>query len=322
MPYQTGTAADPNELLEKIVDWLESLGWEQCAEQPSGPTTARYNVHISKNGMFVNLCTTRGATNPWAVAVSTGLSSTSAGLHLYVGDGFSAAANWNAQPGAPKGNNTANTAGVSTQMQQDGPINYYGFYSDAEDNICIVFEGFPGSFSNIGWGRLNKTGIWTGGEYFFGPASGYYHPSSTLTNINAPCPAAYETFCNFYLKADVDSFIGKWLSGGSESGATRGYTGKNVASSVPGGATTPADIAHYRGLINRATTEATLAAALLPVKLWAPRDAGGHSLMGDLPGIFYSNAANAPHNLPSGSIIKCGADEYVLYPNFAIKRVP
>ena len=326
MSYQTGFATDPNDLLQNIVAWLQTIGWTVNMSQANG---TGWRAHVSKNGMFVNLCTTIGNVNPWGVSVTLG--ATIAGLHLYAGDGYSAGANWELQPGGPKGNGQTYTVGASARLHQ-GQISSYGIYSDNADNICIVFEGQPGIFSNIGWGRLNKAGVYTGGEYFYGSIAASQFGVTTANipggTANAYCPCAYGGHSNTmssFVKADVDGFIGKWLSIGSVATtmANYGYTGKHAASSVPGTNVPPVDIASYAGLVNRVTTEATLAAALLPVNIWAMRDSvvGGYSLLGSLPSVLYSNAAgNSKFNIPIGTEIQSGSDVYVLYPNFAVKK--
>ena len=323
MPYQTGTAEGPNDLLYKIVEWLKALGWE---EQRAGLSGTDFIAHVSKNDMFVHMRTTMGNVTPWAHGhEGTSSSSQPAALHLYVGTGYSSGANWNAQPGGPKGNNQTYTVGVAAQLNLE-PIGLYGFYSDTEDNICIVFEGRPGVISHIGWGRLDKVGVWTGGEYFFGALAGYafrYTAAKTPgKDMHSDCPAAQNVHAAALVRADVDTFIGKWLGVGSSTYPERGYTGMNAASSVVGDGKPPVDIASYSGLDSRATNQAVLTAALLPVKLWAPRPGSGYSLLGDIPNVFFSSAANAPLSLQIGSVIKYGADEYALYPNFAVKRVP
>ena len=327
MPYQTGFATDPNDLLQKIVAWLQTIGWTVNMSQANG---TGWRAHVSKNGMFVNLCTTIGNNNPWGHNWSPAPGATVAGMHLYTGDGYSAGANWNLQPGGPKGNGQTYTVGASARLHQ-GQISSYGFYSDASDNICIVFEGQPGIISSIGWGRLNKAGVYTGGEYFFGSVPAYSlggtSPNSPGITDHAYCPCANGGISNcamYFIKADVDTFTGKWLSSGTTTTVPQGYTGRIAASSVPGNNTPPVDIASYIGLVNRATTEATHAASLWPINLWTPRDAniGGYSLLGCLPSIFYSNAAGSTNlNIPIGSEIQSGSDVYVLYPNFAVKKV-
>ena len=326
MPYQTGRIDNSTELLEEIIAWLESLGWEQGANPgdiaPSQPTAAGYHIHISKNGLFVNLRSVVGSTGPWAGGHMSGTPAPAlVSLHLYAGNEYN---------NGPKGNNATYNVGVAVQMQE-GSINSYAFYSDAEDNICIVFEGKPGIISSIGWGRLNKTGIWTGGEYFFGPLTGADFATQAAANepgktMHGYCPATYGSSPRAFVRADVDAFVDKWFGIGAGTTAYLGYTGKTALSSVfYNNITLPAqayDVAMYYGLKERATDQATLTATLLPIRLWVPRDAGGHSLLGDLPSIFFSSAANEPCNLQIGSVIKYGADEYVLYPNFAVKRVP
>jgi len=326
MAYQTGTATDSDDLLQKIVAWLSGIGWT-INKNASG------FAHVSKNGVFVNLCITSGNVNPWGHTLSSAPSSTMSALHLYVGSGYAGSALWNAQPGGPQGFNQTFTVGLSARLTQNA-IESYCFYSDAADNICIVFEAFPTIYSHIGWGRLNKAGEYTGGEYFFAPlASDNFAMvlNAPGNALNALCPATQNP-CDIdrgaiFIRADVDTYIDKWLSscGSNSSYAVRGYTGRNAVSSVIGSTlnNSPAAIATYHGMQDRTVTQATMAVTLLPVMLWTPRDAGsGYSLLGAIPGVFATDAASTTKAGPvaPGTLIKYGADEYVLYPYFAIKR--
>ena len=332
MPYQNGSADGPNDFLQKIVAWLSSLGWTVNSSVQNG---TGWRAHLAKNGMFVNLCTTIGNVNPWVHSLNPVMPTTAAAVHLYCGDGYNASAIWNAQPGGPIGNGQTYTIGNSARLRQGADISY-GFYSDNEDNVCIVLEGLPDIISSIGWGRLSKVGSYNGGEYFFGPLTGYV-VGTTGTNtagitMHAYCPAAFGGGTSSasngarpaaFVRADVDSFTGKWLAVGTETSAQYS-TGKNALSSVVGGNDTATSIASYIGLQLRTVTQATMAVTLLPVMLWAARDNGGSSPIGTVPGIYANNAASDTQAGPvtPGTVIKYGADDYVLYPNFAVKRVP
>ena len=338
MPYKTGDALDTNAFLQELVSWLSDLGWTAHMNQADG---TGWRAHLSKNGMFVNLLIINGNTNPWEHALSSAMPTPAANgfLHFYAGGGYDGGVNWNAQPGGPKGNGQTYTIGYSVPLGATG-VESYAFYSDAEDNICVVFKSQPVDaviYSNFGWGRIEKSGEYPGGEYFFAPVSGrgmLYAISTTSISsfgarLTAHCPCAFDggaggnESVQFFLRADVDSFTDKWLSSSRNTNA-QNYTGKNAVSSAPGLNIPPADIASYAGTWRRTVTEATMAVALLPLMLWAPRDAGGYSLMGAVPGIYPTDAASDTRAgaVEPGTVIQYGEDEYVLYPNFAVKRVP
>ncbi len=339
MAYETGTASSPNDLLQKLVTFLTSaaVGWTQDMSQADG---TGWRAHLHKGSVYVHLKSTTGAVNPWGYIPAPSPGATSAGLHVYLGTGFNSGANWNAQAGGPLLSGTSTITGVSMPVPA-GAITAYHFFSDsAADNIVVVVEKTTGIFTHLGWGTsLAKCGSFTGGPYFFGATNGYNFASTSTTSFgaqNGPTARAPFMYADFgiaacgYVRADVDTFTGKWLGcTNSASQPTGGYTGKNLATEYRAGATPPAEIANVEMLYERATSSFNSQAHLIPVRVWAARDAGGYSLLGVVPGVFWTNATghtagatlNPPPGYSPGTVITLGADSYTIFPFFSVKKV-
>lgn len=330
MAYQTGTASNPNDLLQKLVTFLVANGWTQDMSQADG---TGWRAHLHRSGVYVNLKATTGAVNPWAFTPNPNASSSDAALHIYLGDGFSGASNWNLQPGGPLLNGTTNRTGCSMPLPQ-GSITAYHFFSDETgDNIMVVVERTPGNFTHMEWGvSVNKAGSYTGGPYFGSVLNGYNaFTTSTSARGGRLGPTAGFPFnwgdgsgtaAGSYVRADVDSFTGKWLGlGDSTSQPSGGYTGKNAAAGIrQGSSVTQNDIPLETWFWERLTSVFTGQPTLLPCRIYVPRDAGGFSLLGEVPGIFKINAV-PDLGFAAGSIISLGADSYMLFPNFAVRKV-
>jgi hypothetical protein len=330
MAYQTGTATSPNDLLQRLVTWLVTIGWVQDMSQADG---TGWRAHLHKGSVYVNLKSTTGAVNPWAFTPNPLPNATDAGLHVYLGTGFNGGANWNAQAGGPILNGTSTTTGNSMPLPT-GAISAYYFFSDAAaDNIVVVVEKTTGIFTNLGWGTsLNKSGAWTGGPYLFAATNGYSFASDSTTAAGAQNgPSARGPFmykevvsgaASGYVRADVDSFTGKWIGcTDSTSQPSGGYTGRNCATEFRGHSTAvpPADIPNLEYFLERTVSILNSQAHLVPVRIWVPRDAGGYSLLGTLPIVFWTRAVG--NGYAPGTVLNIGADSYMLFPEFAVKKV-
>src|SRR5579871_838079 len=335
MPYQSGSATGPVDLLQQLATWLNSVGWTQdrSATEGSGWT---YSGHLGGN--YVHLRATVNETGPWQSSVG----SSNYGLHMYMGTGFSSGNVWNAQTtGAPIANGFSNPIGVGVLLSA-GPFSNYYFFSDSTgDNIVVVVEKTPGLYVHLCWGTsLIKSGTFTGGPYFTGSASGYYasYPSAGAHipgfTSSSDCPfAAGDQIgggCGF-VRADVDSWTGKWISIWQDpSGANQGDTGRRGDPMTPTSNifANPTSFPHYKGLAgnqsydfhNLQTSVLDGRANLLPLYLWALRDGttSGYSLLGRPPFIFFSNAVG--NGFTAASEYTIGGTTYKLFPNFAVVK--
>lgn len=335
MPYQSGSATDPVDLLQQLVTWLNSVGWTQdrSAIEGSGWT---YSGHRGSN--YVHLRATSNETGPWQSAYGV----TGYGLHMYMGTAFNSGNVWNAQTtGAPIASGGSNPIGVGVELSAGPFSNYYFFADSSGDNIVVVVEKTPGLYVHLCWGTsLIKSGSFTGGPYFAGSASGYY-ASYPFAGVNVPgftsssdCPfAAGDQIgggCGF-VRADVDSWIGKWVSiWQSPAGANQGYTGKRGDPTTPttNFSPNPASFPHYKtsggsqfwDFFNLQTSALDGRANLLPLYLWVQRDgtSSGFSLLGRPPFIFFTNAIG--NGFTPASEYTIGGTTYKLFPNFAVVK--
>jgi hypothetical protein len=330
--YATGAATNSTDLLNKLVTFLVAAGWTTDSSVAEG---LGHRAHLHKSGNYVHL---RAAENeqPWQSGYIGGYS-----LNLYTGTAYVGGQPWNNQgTGAPIANGGSAPVGVGIPTSV-GPFTAYHFFSDSSgDNIVVVLEQTTGLFKHLGWGlSLNKAGAYTGGAYFFGTTSGYFVAYNSFSgfpgyDITAFCPGLdqdrLQAICTF-VRADVDSFTGKWISIGNDTTAQEGFTGKSGSSSVSpyiNGATMRVEIPVYAytpvgtDFQFMQTSLQDGRANLLPVLLWVVRDGGstGRSLLGDIPNVFSSNAVG--NGFSQGSDYPLGSDTYKLFPYFAVKKVP
>ena len=329
MSYQTGAATSTVDLLQQLVTWLVSIGWTQDRSASEG---LGWTASLHKSGNYVHLRATMNESTPWYA----GNSGSSYALDLFLGTAYNAALGWCGQatgapvsiPGAP--------VGVGMHLSA-GPFTNYFFFADAAgDNIVIVVQVSPVLFVHLGWGlSLTKAGSWTGGPYFFGSTSGYGTTSggggaSEGFNITSDCPFvrmdALNAACGF-VRADVDTFTGKWLAISPTTNASYGYQGKVGDSSVRGYANAmPVNfpVYAYSSYSYHFQYEQVSAqdgrANLLPILLWALRDGTttGYSLLGTVPNVFVANAVGNGFSPADEYVL--GGTTYKLFPNFAVVK--
>jgi hypothetical protein len=333
MAYQTGTATDPNDLLQKLVAFLATNGWTTNKSQTAF-AGAGWRAHLSKGVQFINLHSVIGNHWPWtAVSVFATLDATLGAIYLYGSTGYDGAAAWDGQPGAPIGNATAYTIGAAMQLDS-AAITAYHFFSDANDNVIAVIERNAGIFTHLGFGVLDVVGAPAGtAQYFFGAilfdAAADKNANTPGSTATACCPFTYGEPTNgatsAFVKLDIDGGAGQWIGIGPGGPYYYGSTGRLgaspvgiVRSGVMGGLVPPPDIAHYANFQLRSTSALSAQAQLLPIAVYAARDAGGYSLVGWVPSLFCTSSPG--DGFAIGSTISLGADTYMLFPNFAVKQ--
>lgn len=338
MSYQTGTASSPVDLIQKLVAWLAGLGWNTDLSAADGVGSVGWRAHLDLHGNFIHMRAfiNEGSTIPFQ---NNDNAAGNAGIALYLSTAFNSAVAWNVQPGSPpyQSGSSVNVLGCGMALPS-GAIQNYFFFADATfDNIVVVVEKTPGVYVYIGWGlSIQKAGTFTGGPYFFGSQSGYYATFVTTSNpspgfvTSSYCPCShgdwgsFNGFQNGYFRADVDSFTGKWIGLGNQTGPSTGYTGKNAASPVIGTAAPPANVPVYALSTAVAqwqfeqTSQLDGRANLLPLLIWAARDAtpGGYSPIGVVPNVFWCSGVG--QGFSNAQEITLGAVTYKLFPNFAV----
>src|SRR5260370_434568 len=310
MAYQTGTASSPVDRRQKLVAWLSGLGWHTDLSAVDGAGGVGWRAHLDLHGNFVHLRAFINEAPAANIPFPSGNVATAgnAGIALYLSTAFNGSNAWSAQPGNPPFVNGSTTLVLGCGMAlPSGAIQNYFFFADATaDNIVVVVEKTPGVYVYIGWGlSLQTLGTITGGAYFFGSSGGYNSTFVTTSNpspgflTSSGCPCSHADWMqglsiqSAYMRVDVDSFTGKWLGVGDQS-SNPGYTGKNAASPLFLQAALRAGIASFTtppGFLSQQTSQIDGRANLLPILLWAARDAtpGGYSPVGTVPNIFYCN---------------------------------
>jgi hypothetical protein len=335
MQFATGSATDPVDLLQQLESWLSGLGWtiDRNASEGAGWTVTAHN-----NGNYVHL--RAGMNEGSAVWQSTfGNAYT---LGLIVGTGFISGQPFNAQTtGAPLGSGGAYPIGTGMRLSVGPFANYYFFADASADNIVIVVEKTPGLYVHIGWGlSIQKAGAFTGGPYFFG-SSGSYYSTYGFAGANTPgytsssdCPFAITDQIGSaagFVRADVDSFTGKWLAvWNNASGPDQGYQGKVGNSSVPTTNAAPAPNTfpaiqqngsfQFSDMSHCLVSQLDGRANLLPLMLWAQRDGTttGYTFLGSPPFIFFTNAVGNGFTAAQDYVI--GSTTYKVFPNFAVVK--
>lgn len=332
MAYSNGSATSTTDLLQQLVTFLAANGWttDLSAAEGSG-----WRAHLHKSGNFVHL---RAAENE--AVWQSHFGSTAYGLHIYTGTAFNSGQPWNNQvTGAPIQSGGSAPVGAAAYTSVGPFTNYYFMTDSANDNVVVVIEKTPGLFVYAGWGlSLVTAGSITGGAYFFGSANGFF-ASDSAPGANIPgytstsaCPGTNADSVGAanvcWVRADVDSFTGKWISIGPNVTASEGYTGKVGASNVKAhGVAASSTIPCYAQSDNAPefqflqTSAQDGRANLLPVYLFAERDSTttGFSMLGSLPTVFATNGVG--NGFSNASEYTIGSDTYKMFPNFAVLKV-
>lgn len=175
MAYQTGTATDRADLLDKLRVFLLANGWTiEAWRFRVAQATARW-LAVSKSGVFLNFAETN--TIPGAVTHML----TTAHLNCRWSTSYAAGSDFQAQPGG-----AGNGPGTSDTCVGDlpGPFASYHFFDGVGASgpyVYVAVEVSAGEFRHFGGGILEKVGTYTGGEFTFG-----HYWSAVLGTLNDP----------------------------------------------------------------------------------------------------------------------------------------
>lgn len=340
MAYQNGTYADPKDLLQQLVSWLVGLGYTQdmALTQVTGGLGTGWRATLHKGDLYVHLFASMGAA-AGHFSNSYYDSSPCWGLCLYLSSAFDASKAFHHQhTGAPHGYGytTSYVGQVFLNLGSAAGVAYH--FIDDGDHIRVITERQAGVFGYLMWGpEVEKYGAWTGGRYFLGSAA-VYAGSSRTSGVGATktsdCPSAGTAESRlppcFYLRADVDTFTGLWLSNcniggmpGDNYAWSALYTGRQVKtpalnSGQPAYGPSTEIPGYPQAVVDRLTSQANGQALLLPLTLYAQRDGGGWSPLGVLPGVCASNATLKGY--APGSTSTIGSETWQHFHNFSVRR--
>lgn len=339
--YSTGAATSPTNALQALVTFLVAQGWTTDHSAAEG---AGWRAHLHKGSMYVNF---RAAVNEGGTTIWSNSNTTQGyALHMNAGTGYDSGEEWYDQPGRPESAGAA-PVGVGARLLA-GTLASHHFFDDGADNIVAVFETNANVFTYLAWGpSLNKGGgSWSGGMYFCGSwghlncaASGStLIPGDTLTarapfqglsNQGSGQSASTAPPVRGFVRADVDTFTGKWLGGvlpnTGSSGNNSGYTGKHLVSDfewdstldpIAVGGSDLSMIPSSRHLRRRLTAAVNNQAFLLPVRLYCQRDDGNYGFLGWADSLF---AAQLNGYAPK-DVVSMGGQDYMLFSTFAVLK--
>ena len=155
MAYETGTASNIADLMDKLQIFAVANGWTK--NEPAGSIVDR--LSINRNSVYVQF--RWATTSPTAVAVyqSLGFSGTGTNPGGHTSD--------SGQGLAPA--TAATDANIRTARHvliPNSSMSYWFFESDYYIHVVITRAALQ--YSHFGFGELVKQGTWTGGEYAYG----------------------------------------------------------------------------------------------------------------------------------------------------------
>ncbi|MBN2317923.1 MAG: hypothetical protein JXR49_02550 [Acidobacteria bacterium] len=321
MGYSTGSATSQIDLVQQLAAWLVTQGWTLDDSMADG---SGWRCHLHKGSWYVHF-RTRPTGCPWISYYYNDCLIPCLFMYLstaYAGSGQP----WYASTtGAPLG--TDNEAVGTGIVVNTGTNHAYYFFHDGNDHYTIVVERNAGLFMVMGFGLdiIKHGGNWTGGQYLYGQVMGG-NTYNTPQNDNMRCPFHYgtneyaSTINGSYIRADVDSFTDKWIGIGPETSVAReGWTGRKGYGTVDGDHSIPNTIPHTKSIKDYLVSSVNNQAVLLPIRLYVERDAGGPCLLATAPDVWQSNAVEKGYL--TGDEIQLGADTYMIFPTFAVKKV-
>lgn len=159
MAFETGSATSVADLILKISTFLTSHGWTEDERNNTDGDFA-----FSKNSVFVS--GRWDTTSPSIVA-------------LYQATAFDGAATLPGDHTGDSGNGYNDTSSHTNanldnerhfDLESDGSFPTYWFFENDSGPAYFhaVVEFATNKFVHFGWGEINKSGDWTGGEYVYG----------------------------------------------------------------------------------------------------------------------------------------------------------
>lgn len=212
MPYSTGTATGPADLLDKLRLFLIDQGWSVNKWEDdntkyrtwTGLDGTGKRLHVQKTAadstvMYFNFRSTiRGIPfedhNASQTQYSGKYRAEITGLGMYGSTGYDGGYVWDKQPGGTL-NGTASWGVCMTELSVSSVPAYY-FYQDG-DTVIVIVEYTAGKYQSFCFGCLEKQGTYTGGLFFFGSLA-TYEPSYQILN-------AANTYQTMFLTINLDS---------------------------------------------------------------------------------------------------------------------
>jgi hypothetical protein len=208
----------------------------------------------------------------------------------------------------------------------------YWMMADATgDNVALVIlhdNTTTSKTSYLVFGDLRKSGGWAETGVYYGASLSNVHAFTGLDvdghdieRFGAPA-SMQDGFPSFLVRVNVDSTTGKWPA--NTNVALDPGTGRRLSSTTELRASSPnplgiiANGVHSSIFVGRKGSLSD-GAPLIPTVLFAERDSGLWSMIGDIPTIFQANSVGFA---PGSEWTNGAGDTYVVFDGFAVKKVP
>lgn len=253
MAYETGSATDPADLLDKL------------------------RLFCIAESIVVNEFLNDGTYDILSVQIGTGFFSLgydSANEEIvgYQATGFTTSTAWGAQPNATQ---SSNAQGSTTNLVPDSTISIYHFFYFPGGMLHVAFLNSDGLWRTFGLGELVKYGTYTGGAFMYNN-----YRSTNTSQIDQPYSSSHSngpmgtaaSGREPVLRVDHPSANYFYYIGENDTLATRGYSNQQVTGSqgeillsTPSSSSqaTSTDVISY-SIVSDANTDKTIPVGELP----------------------------------------------------------
>lgn len=293
MAYQTGTASDVLDLIDKLRVFALAQGW--TVDEWASP-----DLHISKGGRYFVL---RGDTSAGSGA--------DLGPFIYIcgATGYAAGSAWNAQPG---------TSPAVKTNRLPGPFAAYHFFagSGAPDYLHVVVEVSAGVYKHFHVGSLDPFGSIADGSYASGSA--WRYDQNGYTNYPEGDYHTYpfdgrggdqNAFVPTVVRVDTDGTSPKWNRFDRDWTAGHRAIGM-VRSNVSWSGMSNNQQHPSEELWTRNPNTFNAQTILLPMPVFVERASNLWSPAGFVKDLRYVNVLN----LTPGELLTIGSDEWLVFP--------
>lgn len=286
--YETGTASDRIDLIDRIRNAAESLGWQIVRwelDTDGEPLDGWLAISRPGDGSVVYHMMPSGVSD----------------IVMRGSTGYNPTAAWGAQPGGQSADTVTNLIA--------GPYHAYHIYA-TQDYIHVVIEAEPGRHRHLGVGVIERYGSWSGGEYVCGTYwdQGIYQDSPDAEYHACPMDALTSSSRASTLRVDIDGLGSQWRS------VTRSFGAGTVHGVLRGVA---ADNSIMARLYHATPTTITGIAQLIPIMPLIGR-VGDNTRMSPAGHVRDMRYVSMRYIQP-GEIIMIGTDEWQVWP--VVRRV-
>jgi hypothetical protein len=246
MAYSTGTSTGPDDLLDKLRLFLIGTGWSVNKWDDDNTTYVAWSgligtgkrLHVQRTAtdgtvMYFNLRSVNrgvifGNYYNSTLKVSGKYYSEITGIGINGSTGYGGALAWDLQTGGPTNGSGASVGACITEISVSTIPAYYFF--ETGDTVVVVVEYETNKFQFITFGCLEKSGTYTGGQFYFASQCSYYATYRMLADLDYSERLVF--LANLSLSQygagavyhNADSVAG-WRFLGAAGNSTSGYAG-------------------------------------------------------------------------------------------------